>query len=146
MKRIFIALALLLGVVAMPGCGVAPFIIGPAIQGYIYWKDGEARKYYKQDINVVHNNLKSVLISMGHTIDQDTASNGGWQMVSHSTNHKFKIRVLNTDPNVCCVKIRIDFMGDKPYAELVYRLLDKTLGERTVGIKVESDKHRMGRY
>lgn len=135
-RRVFLASCLGLFV----GCEmINPFaIIGPAVQGYIYWREGEARKYYKNSPEEVFSAIKlTVLNDLKHEIVTEQRING-YEMLTKSQNHKFLIRVEQTDPMVSVCKIRIDFMGDKPYAELLYRSMDKYLGATTIGVVEET--------
>lgn len=135
MKKIFLVF-LLIG--AISGCSfLSPFmLISPIIQGYIMWKDGEATKYYRLEPYQTYHFLKIVLNDLGHKIITDEIQkNGSFYIVSQSKNHKFKINVVNADIGITALKIRIDFMGDKPYAELIYHNLDQKFEALILPIK-----------
>lgn len=123
------------------GCAaVSPLSsIGPAVQGYIYWKEGEARKYFKRTPQDVYSAIKlTVLNDLKHEVVSEMRLNG-YDMITRSQNHKFHIHVEQTDPMISVCKVRIDFMGDKPYAELLYRSMDKYLGTETIGVIEETN-------
>jgi hypothetical protein len=83
----------------------------------------------------------TVLNDLQHEIITEQRING-YEMLTKSKNHKFLIRVEQTDPMVSVCKIRVDFMGDKPYAELLYRTMDKYLGTTTIGVIEETGNQR----
>jgi hypothetical protein len=39
----------------------------------------------------------------------------------------FKIEIKKVQSNITEVKIRVNFLGDKPYAELIYKKIDSNL-------------------
>lgn len=130
------------------GCdAVSPLSVVPlGINVYLYWKDGEARKYYTGDVEPIFVELKSVVQEYEHTVAIDEIDEkGGHNFVTNSKNHKFKWYVIQYDPKVVLLKCRIDFMGDKPYVELMYKELDKRLGVKTTKIIDESSSHRWRR-
>ena len=42
-------------------------------------------------------------------------------------NDRFKISIKHVEPEISLLKIRVNFMGDKPYAELFYKKVDDNL-------------------
>lgn len=135
MKKISFLL-LLLAVLFTGGCGSASLFLGGAgavVQGYIYWKEGEAHKYYQYDADIMYKATKRALDKMNLPIKEDKlvpaakshrGTIPGHRMIATS-NNKFKIKIISREKNVTEIAIRIDFMGDKPYAELIYAHIDR---------------------
>lgn len=125
-------IALFLGMtILFSGCAAfSPLLlISPAVEGYIMWKDGEGVRYYNREGYEVYQALKIVLHNLSQKVTQDDIkAQGNFYLVSKSSKHSFKINVVGADTGVTALKIRIDFMGDKPYAELIYKNLDVQLG------------------
>jgi hypothetical protein len=127
MKKIilFIVLFLFLG-----GCGpISPFfIVSPIIQGVITWQEGEARKYYGYNSTIISRAVKRAAESMDMEITQeDPPEEGNYYFVA-GNNDRFKISVQKIEDNITLLSIRVNFMGDKPYAELFYKKVDEQLG------------------
>lgn len=133
MKKFIITILLLLWV-GFLGCSPAIFLggIGTAVQAYVYWKEGEAHKYYKYDADIMYKATLRAIKKMDLTVTQDTVvapkksrkgSIPGHHLIATS-NDRFKVKIFSTDKNVTEVSIRINFMGDKPYAELLYAYID----------------------
>lgn len=151
-KRLLLAIALAIPLVSSVGCGVTPVMgISVLVDLVLLWKDGNAKKYYTGKQANVYPKLKQVLHSMGHTIAKDSVNSKGVNIIeSHSAGHRFSITVAQYDPDVVLVTCRIDFMGDKYYAELMYRQLDSMMGVRTTmvidnGVKRSPLWHRLQR-
>lgn len=104
-------------------CSPATMFISPIVTGVILWKEGEAHKYYNDDIKVIYRSTKSALKDLGYEITKDESRKEGYYIVAGKED-RFKISILKTKPHITEVKIRVNFMGDKPYAELVYRQID----------------------
>ena len=124
-------LALLLSVVVTVGCGpfnpIAP--IGLMLQIGVYWLEGEAHKYYNADQATVHQATKNVLNELGFPISKDYVDSDTIHMVAGDQGKdKFKIKIRNVRYNITELSIRINTFGDKPYAELIYRNVDKQAG------------------
>jgi hypothetical protein len=110
------------------GCAaLAPTaLISPLVQAVILWKDGEAHKYYPHAEKVVYSATKRSLLSLGVSIQKESFSKGVYH-INASQNNKFSIKIDAAEPHVTKVSIRIDFMGDKDYAELIYKTIDNQL-------------------
>jgi hypothetical protein len=91
------------------------------------WKEGEATKYYKVCNTTVYNAVKRSCKNLGYKIEEEQDTKDGGKYILAKSKSKFKIRVEPVEENITRVKIRIDFMGDKPYAELLYHEIDKEL-------------------
>lgn len=105
------------------GCTVAPFVVSPIVTGVIMWKQGEAKKYYNDESKIIYRATKHALDDLGHKIINDEETKDGFYLVSGDKD-KFKIRIRTVRPKITEVSIRINLMGDKPYAELIYSHID----------------------
>jgi len=107
------------------GCGGGPeILIGPIVAGVIYWKNGEATKYYANDYASVSRATSRALTEMGLPIKKKQESSNSVYIIA-GENDRFKIHVEYVEPNITRLRCRINFMGDKPYAELMYRKVDE---------------------
>lgn len=121
MKKLLLILALFIPFVS--GCEVAPFV-SPIVTGVVMWYEGEAHKYYHEEPQVLYRATKLALGELDHQIAKDQAQkNGGYYLVA-GTEDRFKITIRKVKPHISEVSIRVNFMGDKPYAELVYKHID----------------------
>lgn len=109
--------------VLMAGCGVSPFLVSPIVTGFIIWKQGEAHKYYNEDAKVLYRATKLSLKELGHPITTDQSSGDGYYLVAGDKD-KFKIKIRSVKPHISEVAVRINLMGDRPYAELLYSQID----------------------
>lgn len=112
----------------LSGCAAAGMIAGPIITGYITWKNGEATKYYEYKTTVIDRSIKKALKELDLKVEKEVPSNNNFT-ISAGNNDRFKIRINEIEPNITRLSIRINFMGDKPYAELIYKKVDYFLGE-----------------
>jgi hypothetical protein len=107
------------------GCEAA-LLISPAIQAYVTWKDGEAYKYYNYNFETSYRATEKALHDLNYTITKNELTKKGYYFLA-TANDQFKINVESKEKNVTCIRIRINFMGDKPYAELIYKAIDDNL-------------------
>lgn len=108
------------------GCEVVPFV-QPIVDGYILWKEGEASKYYNNDTDVLYRAVKHSLNDMHIAITRDRhASDGDYRIIAGDED-RFQINIRKASPVISEVKIRINFMGDKTYAEMIYTKIDTHL-------------------
>ena len=56
------------------GCAVTPFVQGPIITGIIMWKQGEARKYYNEELLTIYHATKNSLKELNHKITKENAT------------------------------------------------------------------------
>ncbi|RTK96632.1 MAG: DUF3568 family protein [Neisseriaceae bacterium] len=115
------------------GCGIAPFA-SPVITGVIMWKEGEAQKYYNEQPKTIYRATKMALKDLKLTINSDKNYQNG-HLLFAGDKDKFKIFVREVKPNITEVKIRVNFMGDKPFAELLYNSID--INSNTVEFNVD---------
>lgn len=120
---IFLSFVLLLNII---GCG-PELLIGPAINFYLAWKDGEAHKHYNYDAGIVYRAAKRSMLELGIPIDQDDGKNSLNYYFTAGGNNRFKVKITHVEPTISKLSVRIDFMGDKSYAELFYKKVDREL-------------------
>ena len=123
MKNIFI---LAFCLIFFAGCGVE-LLIAPIISGVVMWSEGEATKYYDTDSKTIYHATKRVCKELEYKIISDEEPENGKYYLVVGENNKFKITIAEAQKDISSVKIRIDFMGDKPYAELFYKHLDEEM-------------------
>jgi hypothetical protein len=122
------------------GCAAAPFV-SPLMQIGIMWVEGEAHKYYFSDKADVERAVRGVIKDMELDIKKDTVSKDGIihlevdnkKMKKSGEDRRSDVWKIKIDPvrhNVTELSIRVDIMGDKPYAELFYKEVDKYKGIR----------------
>jgi hypothetical protein len=107
------------------GCAAFnPFsLASPIVTGVVMWKDGEAVKYYNEETDPMHRSVKAALKDLNLPVSKDEAVKDGYYIVAGDKD-RFKIHILTVRPHITKVSIRVNFMGDKPYAELVYKTTD----------------------
>lgn len=124
MKKIYLVLVLMF--TAILGCEVVPFI-SPIVNLYVKWVDGEATAYYAIKSDQAYEAVKRVLSDLNYTIvEEERKSNNHYYIVAHTQN-KFKINIVQIEEYTTKVSIRINTMGDKPHAELIYEKLKDQL-------------------
>lgn len=123
MKKLLLMLSLFLPL-SIGGCAAAPFIVSPIVTGVIMWKEGEARKYYNEEAHTMYRATKISLKDLDHPIIKDESDKKGGYSLTAGEGDKFHITIRQVKPHIAEVKVRINFMGDKPYAELLYRQID----------------------
>lgn len=98
--------------------------IGPIIQLGIMWYEGEAQKYYATPQDKMHVAVKNVLSEFKIPIIEEEID-GGNIYIKAGDDDRFKIKITSVREKVTKVSIRVNIMGDKPYAEMIYRHIDK---------------------
>lgn len=126
MKKLLLILALFCPIMAV-GCDFVTPFISPIVTGVIYWKEGEASKYYDFDVDTCYRATKRSLQDLQLELSEDENTDNGYKIVADK-NDRFKIKVEKAEQNITVVKIRINTFGDKPYAELIYNHIDDNLG------------------
>jgi hypothetical protein len=130
------------------GCSVAPFVVSPIITGVIIWKQAEAHKYYKEELKIIYRATKNSLKELGHSISTDEKTRDGYYILAGSKN-EFKIHIRQVKPNISEVAIRINILGDKPYAELLYSTIDantNTINYNEEGVPTINKDRRKSAY
>jgi hypothetical protein len=109
----------------LSGCVAAPFLIAPIVTGVIMWQEGEAVKYYHEKSPVLYRATKASLQELELNIIEDKQEQNARKInVGQANEDKFKITIAQVKPNISVIKIRVNFMGDKPFAELLYNQID----------------------
>lgn len=123
MRYLIMAIALLFGV------GGCQFInpIGPIIQLGVFWMEGEAHKYYNADQATVHRAVKDSLSELGLPLIREEVK-GGTIHIRAGDDDRFKIKIVSVKPKVTKLSIRVNVFGDRPFAELIYRHVDRKPG------------------
>ena len=132
MKKLALSSLLLIFLI---GCGGPEFLIFPIINGVMYWMEGEAHKYYAHDSDVLYRAAKRACVELQHSIDADEPDETGDYYIVAGGNDRFKIKIKEVERGISVVKIRVNFWGDKPYAELIYKKIDDQLNV------IEFDEH-----
>lgn len=106
--------------------------IGPLFSLGVMWYDGEAKKYYNTDQKTIDASVKFALKELeipfteektdGNTISIRAGGNG---------EDRFKIKIVMVKPHTTRLAIRVNIMGDKPYAEMIFRHVDNQPGVKT---------------
>lgn len=100
--------------------------VGTVAQGYVMWKKGEATKYYNRDIGTTYRSVKHAADTLNLKITSDKMVKNEYHL-KVGEKDKFQIKIVPTGPNLTQVIIRVNFMGDRPYAELFYKTVDDNL-------------------
>ena len=111
---------------AIAGCAGPEIFIGPAVTGVIYWINGEAHQYYENDAETLYRATKRAMVKLGLKITKDNLKNNTHYLQAGDRN-RFSVTIQNVDKKVGRINIRINFMGDKDYAELIYKKIDEEL-------------------
>ena len=127
MKKTILILMLLFPIVGCTALSVFGPLVSVGVQAYVMWKDGEATAYYACDSNTAYSAVKRVLSDSHYTIERDKPDAKGSYVIIAKSHNKFKITIQKTEDYVTAIKIRIDIMGDKPYAEMIYKKLENQL-------------------
>jgi len=127
---IFKTIFLIFIAISFNGCiALTPLkaVAGPLIDAYVIWRDGEAHKFYYYDSKVVYRAARRASIKMDMEIEKTLPPNKKDYKFVAGGNNKFKIHIEHYDLNITRLNVRINFLGDKQFAELFYSLVDKEL-------------------
>ena len=104
---------------------MGPDLISPIITGVVIWQEGEAHKYYNFNSDIVYRASKHALKEMELEItkDEPDLEKHNYHIIA-GNNDKFSINIMQIEKNIKDLKLRVNFMGDKPYAELFYKKVD----------------------
>lgn len=109
--------------------------IGPIVQLGVMWVQGEAHKYYNTDQATILDATKAALKELDLAITNEEKSEDTIYLKA-GDKERFKIKVHAVRQKTTKVSIRVNIMGDKPYAEMIYRHIDKQTGvEQFVSLK-----------
>lgn len=109
----------------LSGCA-AVGAVGPIVTGYITWKNGEAHKYYEYNNETIQRAIKKSLKALDIPNNKEEVKNDNYFILA-GKNDRFKINIYTIEPNITKLSIRVNFMGDKPYAELIYKHVDDNI-------------------
>jgi len=109
------------------GCTGLEFIAAPLVGIGVEWYKNEAHKYYNHNSDIVYRATKRACKDMDFFIISDEIEEDGNFFIKAGNRDYFKIKIKKIEENVSKVSIRVDFMGDKPYAELIYKRIDDEL-------------------
>lgn len=139
MKKLLIVILLLFttgcGVSVFSGIGMGVSATATAVSGVMYWKNGESHKYYKFDTSTLHQATLRAIKKLQLTVKSDEqiplsksrkGTISGYRLII-TNNDKLKIRIRSVELNISEVTIRVNILGDKPYAKLVYDTIDNEL-------------------
>jgi len=108
------------------GCAFAP-IAGPVISGIIAWKNGEASKYYEFSHDIMYSATKQSLENLDIEVKNENLFHKNVYKITAGERDRFKITIHKIKENISKVDIRINFMGDKDYANLIYKKIDEQI-------------------
>lgn len=87
------------------------------------WKQGEAKKYYEEDYQIVLRAVKKTVTKYKLSITRQHNYKNEYIVVA-GNGDRFKITVKKESSLHTLVCIRINFFGDKQLAELIYKTID----------------------
>lgn len=123
MRRLFLIAALCFGMI---GCDyISP--IGPIISIGIFWMNREAHKYYDTPAEDMYPAVRQALNELEMVVDEDYM-NDNTRVIVIDENDSFRIKIIPVRHNITEIVILVNTLGDKPYAELIYRHIDDQLG------------------
>lgn len=102
--------------------------IGPLMQIGVYWQQGEAHKYYNTDQETIHQAVRNVLESELGIPILSTERETNYIQLNAGDDDRFRIRIYRVREKVTRLSIRVNIFGDRPYAEMIYRHVDKQSG------------------
>lgn len=114
------AILLIFPVIAIVGCEPSQIFIGPIITGITYWVNGEAHRYYEENTDVLYRSTKHALRELNLPITKDKKNNNSYSIIAGEKN-RFSIQINEADKGLTKVDIRINFWGDKDFADLIYK-------------------------
>ena len=129
----------LFGVLCLTGCQyLSP--IGSIISIGVMWLNGEGQKYYEADQDAIYKAVIQAAADLdfmvvdeerkGDTIHLSIDDKAVLDRKAGSSN-RFHIKITKIQHNVTKLSIRLNFWGDKPYAELIYKKVDQSPGVKS---------------
>jgi len=125
MKKALVCMMMMLPL-AFAGCEIIP-IFGPAVNAYVAWRAGEGHAYFATDSRTAYKAVKRTVAKFEYPVHADEDKGDGDYYVEVGENDRFKINVVKIEPFISKVSIRVNFMGDKPYADLIFTELQDQL-------------------
>ncbi len=135
-KRVLPILSLFFVTALLSGCaagGCLSFlpITGPAYEGYVFWKSGEATKYYAFDLDTTYRAVMraSDQLKLEAKVIKSAPKEG--YSLETKGNVPMHIDILPLEKSVTTVVTKIPTFGDKHYVELFYKTVDDNLPRKT---------------
>jgi hypothetical protein len=126
MKKLFIFLTFIFSI-SFSGCALTPFLeplASPIVTGVTMWVNGLGRRFYNEEALVLYRATKISLRELDYPISTaETGKNGGYYIIAGEKD-KFYITIRKVKPHITEVSIRINFMGDQPYANMIFNQID----------------------
>lgn len=126
MKKLLGFLLCCAAIVGMAGCEIFN-PIGPIISIGLSWLDGEASKYYHCEQTVINLAVHNVLSELQFPIREEWVDGDTIHIKADGVD-RFHIKIEHIKDQITNLRIRVNIMGDKPYAELVFRNVDRQPG------------------
>ena len=126
MKKFILLFSMLLSSLTI-GCTGLEFIAAPLVGIGVEWYKNEAHKYYNHNSDIVYRATKRACKDMDFFIISDEIEEDGNFFIKAGNRNYFKIKIKKIEKKVSKVSIRVDVVGDKPYAELLYKRIDDEL-------------------
>lgn len=105
--------------------------VGPLLQLGIFWYQGEAHKYYHTGRDVAVSGVKASLDALDLPVQSEREDGDSVYLQAGGQGDKrFKIRIKRVKDQTTMVSVRVNVFGDRPYAELLFRNLDRQPGMR----------------
>jgi len=98
--------------------------IGPIINIGIFWMNREAHKYYATPMETMNVAVRNALNDLEMMVDEDYMD-GEVRVIKLKGEDNFRIKLEPARHNVTKVSILVNTLGDKPYAEMLYRHIDE---------------------
>jgi len=112
-------------IIFFSGCSFL-FLASPIITGIVMWKQGEAKKHYIEDYQIVCRATKRTLKDMKIDIIRSNSYNYETVILAGNGN-RFKIKIYKNQDSYTSVSMRINAFGDKQLAELIYSNIDNNM-------------------
>ncbi len=161
--RIVRLLFIILALPIFSGCASTAILVGAGSLStagsaiwwfYTAWKEGEGVTYYPYSTAVVHRAAILALKDMEMKISSDTGDTFNAQLpgtthfrllntvratkssqIIAGNRNRFKITVEAIEKNATRLKLRIDFMGDRPYGDMFFQKVHEYLNVITLDMK-----------
>ena len=105
-------------------------IIGPVVTGVIYWINSEAHQYYNEDSEILYRATKNSLKELNLNINKDQLYPEEKEfkaILIAGDKNRFSIKINQIDKSISRVSIRVNYIGDKELAELIYEKIKSNI-------------------
>src|ERR1700744_2644215 len=120
----------LISTIAISGCASIGLLVSPIVTGVVYWVGAEAHKYYENEPDIIYRATKHVLTELDIPIKSEHFDKEHYKIVAGNlgiAKNRFEFDIERADKKITKLSIRIDYIGDKPLAELIYSKIDEQL-------------------